>query len=891
MPINPEALIERLAPATRVVLEGAVALSRRRGHAEFDVEHYLSALIDTGPGDWSAIAAHARIDESRLAVDLQRALDRLPSGWTKKIVPSQPLMRMLKEAWMIASLQHGASSIRTGVTLLALLTDHHLERVAAELSRELAKIDADMLRRDYAAIVAASPEQAAPAAKATLTAVSDSGESCLGRYSTDLTQLARQGKIDPVVGRDREIAEVIDILLRRRQNNPILTGEAGVGKTAIVEALATRIANGDVHPSLKDASVHALDLARLQAGASARGDFEARLKGLIDEVEASPTPMILFIDEAHTIIGSGGAAGTGDAANILKPALARGELRTIAATTWSEYRRYFEDDSALARRFQVVKVDEPGIDACISMVRGVARSLETHHDVTIRHDALEAAVRLSSRYLPDRKLPDKAIGVLDTACSRVALQHSGVPQEVIARRGRLEALRQRRLCVRRELALGGDVQSVLDTLDPEIADFERELEALERRADSELTLAREIRHIGAELRAETIDPVHADHLRHEFTGQLHALRHLQGQRPLVLPFVDATVVASVIAGWTGVPVGDLLREQASAVLDLERRLKARVLGQDAALETIARRIATSRAGLTSEQGPIGAFLLVGPTGIGKTETAVALADAFYEGRQSLITINMTEFQESHTVSLLKGSPPGYVGFKDGGVLTEAVRRRPYSVVLLDEVEKAHPAVLRLFLQVFSDGRIEDSEGRTIDFRNTVLLLTTNAGSEIVGTQSNDAALPALMADLRGRFGPELIGRLTVVPYRPLDDRTLAAIVDLKLNSALARAHEVHGVTVSCDDTVARDILRRCREVESGARSVDAILTNTLLPGIATRLLGAAVEGRSLTALHISSTADGFVFDVDDIVTVPRQRGSQRRRRQAATRQPLVAQPA
>jgi type VI secretion system protein VasG len=686
----------------------------------------------------------------------------------------------------------------------------------------------------------------------------------LDKYTVDLTGRAREGTIDPVLGRDAEVRQVIDILTRRRQNNPILVGEAGVGKTAIVEGFAIRIAQDDVPPVLRNVTLRTLDLGLLQAGAGVKGEFENRLKGLIEEVKSSPAPIILFIDEAHTMIGAGGQAGQNDAANLLKPALARGELRTIAATTWSEYKKYFEKDPALARRFQLVKVEEPSEEKTLLMLRSVAPMLEAHHRVRILDDGIDAAVRLSHRYLADRQLPDKAVSVLDTACARLALGQNTTPAAVESIRRTLDDLAVQRRVLEREEATGANHAERLATIALERDTAERKQEEAQARWDRERDLVSQIRELRDRLERSDAQEAQSGAWRTELNALNRELATVQGEEPLVRVCVDAGIVGDVISGWTGIPVGKMLRDDLAVALSLEDHLGSRIIGQDEALRAICRRIRTSRAGIEDPNKPKGVFLLVGPSGVGKTETALALADLLYGGEQNMITINMSEFQEPHTVSTLKGSPPGYVGYGEGGVLTEAVRRRPYSVVLLDEIEKAHPDVLELFFQVFDKGVMEDGEGRQIDFKNTIIILTTNAGSDTLmklcadpeTMPSAEGLVKALKPELDKTFKPAFLGRMVIIPYLPVRDEALKRIITLKLEKIQRRVHETHRVTLSCDDAVVDSVASRCTEVESGARNVDNILTNTLLPDVSRLLLEALADGRRPSTIRVIIGDDG-----------------------------------
>jgi type VI secretion system protein VasG len=679
-----------------------------------------------------------------------------------------------------------------------------------------------------------------------------------------------------VLGREFEVRQVIDILTRRRQNNPILVGEAGVGKTAVVEGFAMRIVEGDVPPPLKNVEIRTLDLALLQAGAGVKGEFENRLKGLIEEVKSSPTPVILFIDEAHTMIGAGGSAGQGDAANLLKPALARGELRTIAATTWSEYKKYIEKDPALSRRFQLVKVEEPVEESCALMMRGVAPALEAHHGVRILDDGLAAAVRFSHRYLPDRQLPDKAVSVLDTACARLALGQNATPPPIEDARRRLDDLSVQARVLQRESAIGVDHSERLAEIAGQREETEQRLEDLTKRWEQEKNLVSKIRGIREKLEAMAEEGGGAkgegDTLRKQLESLNSELDDVQGETPLVPICVDAELVGQVVSGWTGIPVGKMLADEVTTVLNLETHLGERIIGQDHALEAISHRVRTSRAGIEDPKKPVGVFMLVGPSGVGKTETALVLSDLLYGGEHNLITINMSEFQEAHTVSTLKGSPPGYVGYGEGGVLTEAVRRRPYSVVLLDEVEKAHPDVLELFFQVFDKGKMEDGEGRQIDFKNTIIMLTTNAGTETImkltadpeTTPDHVGLVKALKPELDKTFKPAFLGRLVIIPFFPVRDEALRTIVVLKLDKIKRRLAETHRVDLRYDDGLVSAVAERCTEVESGARNIDNILTNGMLPTISRLMLESIAVGGKPETVRVGVGDDGdFVYKVDE----------------------------
>ncbi len=891
MGINLRSLISKLNDPTRSALEAAAGLCLSRTHYDVEVEHYLMKLLDTTESDAFYIFKHFGIEKSRLTAELTRSLDKLKSGNARTPSLSPTLVKMFTEAWTIGSLDYGAEQVRTGFTILALFTQDELARLVRDVSRELQKIEAETLRKEFAAIVARSNEvtvaAAAPSAGVAGGKPAGGKTANLDQFTINLTENARAGKIDPVLGRDHEIRQVVDILTRRRQNNPILTGEAGVGKTAVVEGFAMRVVAGDVPPSLRNVTIRTLDLALLQAGAGIKGEFENRLKGLIEEVKSSPTPIILFIDEAHTMIGAGGQAGQNDAANLLKPALARGELRTIAATTWSEYKKYFEKDAALARRFQVVKVEEPDEAKCMMMLRGIVSALEKHHQVRVLDEGLAGAVRLSHRYLAGRQLPDKAVSVLDTACARLALGQSATPAAVEDLVRQIDDLAVQQRILDRESALGTDHGERLAELAEHKQKLESNLEKLRARWIKEGELVGRIREIQGQLEGVAAPPVareaaaaasaapvvtaeesHPTTDREALRGELAAveseLTALQGEAPMMRVAVDGQVVGEVIAAWTGIPVGKMMKNEVETVLALPSLLGKRVIGQMHALEAISQRISSSRARLDDPNKPIGVFMLIGPSGVGKTETALALSDLLYGGERNLISINMSEFQEAHTVSTLKGSPPGYVGYGEGGVLTEAVRRRPYSVVLLDEVEKAHPDVLELFYQVFDKGMMEDGEGREIDFKNTIIILTTNAATDTMTklcgdpetTPSPDALVQAIKPELNKIFKPAFLGRMVIVPYFPIRDESMKVIIRLKLGKIKNRLQENHKIELAYDEEVVNEVARRCTEVESGARNVDNILTNTLLPEISRQLLSRMAEGEKLASFHVGVGENG-----------------------------------
>jgi type VI secretion system protein VasG len=867
MAVNLKSLIGKLNHETRSALEAAAGLCLSRTHYDVEIEHYLQKLLEMGEGDFAGILRHAGVDPSRLAADLTKSLDKLKSGNARTPALSPSLLKMFTEAWTIGSIDFGAGQVRSGFTILALVTNDELQRIVRDISRELQKVQGETLRKEFLSIVAESREEAAAAAsEAAPGAPKAAGGKTpnLDQFTIDLTAHAKSGKMDKVLGRDIEIRQMIDILLRRRQNNPILTGEAGVGKTAVVEGFAQRVADGDVPPALQNVTVRALDLALLQAGAGIKGEFENRLKGLIEEVKSSPTPIILFIDEAHTMIGAGGQAGQNDAANLLKPALARGELRTIAATTWSEYKKFFEKDAALARRFQVVKVEEPDEEKCKVMLRGIVSALEKHHKVRIFDEAVASAVKLSQRYLAGRQLPDKAVSVLDTACARLSLGQNATPPPIEEAIRLLDDLAVQERILQREAAAGADHSERLAQIAAQKAQAEASLAALREKWQRTSELVARLREIRTQL--EDSGSAAPSTLRQEMDKLSAELDQLQGETPLMRVCVDQQIVGEVISGWTGIPVGKMVKDELGMILDLKSHLQKRIIGQDYALQLVGQRVATSRASLDDPGKPVGVFLLVGPSGVGKTETALALSDLLYGGERNLISINMSEFQEAHTVSTLKGSPPGYVGYGEGGVLTEAVRRRPYSVVLLDEVEKAHPDVLELFYQVFDKGVMEDGEGREIDFKNTIILLTSNACTDQLmklcadpETMPDPAALvAAIKPELDKIFKPAFLGRMVIIPYYPVRDEALKMIVRLKLGKIKRRMMENHRILLDYDESIVEAVAARCTEVESGARNVDNILTNTMLPDMSRQLLGAMAEGRKISTVKVA-IGDGGAF--------------------------------
>jgi len=876
MSTNLKSLIGKLNDTTRATLEASAGLCLSRTHYDIEIEHFLLKALDNADNDIACILKQYGVDKSRFTGELERSLDSLKTGNGRSPAFSPTVIKMLSEAWSIGSIDYDAGNVRTGFALLALITDPELLRQVREFSKELQRVLPEGLRADFYNIVAKSKEVQTglrSGASSGPSAASSAGETRstpgsgktphLDQYTVNLTADAKAGKIDPVLGRDHEVRQMIDILMRRRQNNPILTGEAGVGKTAVVEGFANRIVSGDVPKALQGVHLHSLDLALLQAGAGVKGEFENRLKGLINEIKSSTEKIILFIDEAHTMIGAGGAAGQNDAANLLKPALARGELRTIAATTWSEYKKYFEKDPALARRFQVVKVEEPTEEVACTMLRGIVASLEKHHKLRILDEAITATVKLSHRYIAGRQLPDKAVSVLDTACARLSLGQESTPPALEDAQRRIDSLEVQRRVLGRETAIGSDHAERLAEINSKIASEQEELTKLKDRWEVEKGLVAKVRELHMKLETPEKDGAPSaeekDTLLKELEVVKAELNKVQGEKGLMRVSVDAQIVGEVISAWTGIPLGKMMKDEIETVLSLESHLTKRVIGQDHAQALIAQRITTSRAGLDDPIKPVGVFLLVGPSGVGKTETAIALADLLYGGERNMITINMSEFQEAHTVSTLKGAPPGYVGYGEGGVLTEAVRRRPYSVVLLDEVEKAHPDVLELFFQVFDKGKMEDGEGREIDFRNTIIILTSNAATDTLMKLCADpetmpgpqGLLSAIKPELNKIFKPAFLGRLMVVPYFPVRDEALKHIIRLKLGKIQRRLQETHRITFTFDDLLLDEVAARCTEVESGARNVDNILSNTMLPEISRQILSRIAEGVTTERVAVS----------------------------------------
>jgi type VI secretion system protein VasG len=880
----------------------ALRQAKGAGNRNVELAHWLAQILQRPSTDLGLTARHYGLDMGRLATDIGGVIDGFRKNETEMPGVANNVVDLLDRGWHYATLFFGETQIRTGHALVAALKSLELRRALTGISKEFAKIPVDELAAGHARIWQESEEEnlrpmdgsglraaGTPGAEAAEGA---KGTTALDRFSQDLTARASEGKMDPILGRDEEIRQVIDVLMRRRQNNPILTGEAGVGKTAIAEGFAQRVASGDVPPPLKGVRVCALDIGLMQAGASMKGEFEQRLRAVIDEVQSSPTPVILFIDEAHTLIGAGGPAGTGDAANLLKPALARGTLRTIAATTWSEYRQYFEKDPALTRRFQAVNVDEPDVARCCTMLRGLIAPMEKHHKVRISDAAIVAAVQLSSRYIPARQLPDKAVSLLDTACARVAISQSATPAAIEDARVGISALEQEKAALLADRDLGSDTARRVAEIDVEIADKQGKLAALNAAFESERAIVAEITELRARLAeepagtdapaseagtdAEPVQPspepaesaaADPDAARASLGEKFAALSAIDPAQRMIYAHVDEQSVASVVSDWTGIPVGRMVKDEIENVLNLADTLNKRVVGQGHGISMISRRIETSRAKLDNPNKPIGVFMLCGPSGVGKTETALALAESLYGGEQNVITINMSEFQEAHTVSTLKGAPPGYVGYGEGGRLTEAVRRKPYSVVLLDEIEKAHPDVHELFFQVFDKGLMEDGTGRRIDFKNTLIILTSNVGTDeimrMAGDEANRPDSEELAAALRPAllkvFPPALIGRLVVIPYYPLSPDMLGGIVRLQLGRIGKRLRDNHNAAFTYDDAVVAQIVAQCADPDSGGRMIDNIITNAMLPALSRQILNLQLDKKELTEASVAVEDGRFVY--------------------------------
>ncbi len=892
--IDLKSLVGRLNEPCRLALEGAAGLCVSRTHYNVEIEHWILKILEISDSDLQEILEKFDINLGKFAQEVNKELDGIKSGNSRAPSLSPTIVDIAKNAWMLASVEYGHGVATSAHILAAFLLDETLRRSSGISNGELKKIPPESLRDVVRSIVGTTSESSSGAAldssdgSAGAAQGAPSKAPALDKYTVNLTEAAKQGKIDAVLGRDEEIRQIIDILIRRRQNNPILTGEAGVGKTAVVEGFALRIVSGDVPAPLRGVTIRSLDLGLLQAGASVKGEFENRLKSVIAEVKASAEPIIMFIDEAHTLIGAGGKEGQGDAANLLKPALARGELRTIAATTWAEYKKYFERDPALTRRFQVVKVEEPSEEKGIDMMRAISEMLQTHHGVRIMDEAIVDSVKLSSRYITARQLPDKSVSLLDTACARVALSQSATPAQVEDTRRRITQCETNITSLERENATLGNCEERISALEEEKKELEDRLSTQETQWEKEKDLVEKIHELQGqieddfhaarmseeELKKEDAPKSLSDDERGKVKADLHNLMEelegIQDGSPMIQVNVDSQAIAEVVANWTGIPVGKMISDEINAVLNLKDVMESRVIGQPHALEAIAQSIRTSRAGLTDPRKPIGVFFMVGSSGVGKTETALALADILYGGEQNITVINMSEFKEEHKVSMLLGSPPGYVGYGEGGVLTEAVRRKPYSVVLFDEMEKAHPGVQDVFYNLFDKGTIKDGEGRDIDFKNTVIIMTSNAGEEhiraMISASEEKPDPETLLENFRPQllkyFKPAFLGRTTIIPYYPLDDENLLKICQINMNKIEKRVKEHYNAKFTYDEEVMLHIVARSQEVDTGARNIENILTRTMLPALASECLSKMANGEEITTIHIGVDDEGiFTYQV------------------------------
>ena len=886
--INLKSLIGKLNDSSRSALESAAGLCVSHTHYNVEIEHWLLKILEDNSSSIHNVIKAYKLNLSKLVSELNSELDKFNNGNARAPSLSPNVVDLAKSAWMLASVNFGHAQASSVHLLAALLTDEKLHRATAITRGELSKINGESLIESLPQFINADESPIQLDTTHNQNPVTPSNQPSLDKYTVNLTDAAKEGKIDQVIGRDVEVRQIIDVLIRRRQNNPILTGEAGVGKTAVVEGFALRIANGDVPEPLKGVTIRSLDLGLLQAGASVKGEFENRLKSVISEVKASPTPIIMFIDEAHTLIGAGGKEGQGDAANLLKPALARGELRTIAATTWAEYKKYFERDPALTRRFQVVKVEEPSIDKGVDMMRAITPMLQKHHKVRILDEAIVDSVKLSSRYITARQLPDKSVSLLDTACARVALSQSATPSQIEDTQRRIVQCANTLNSLEKENAALGNCEDQIHALIDERETLENNLEAQKSQWESEKNLVQQIQTLQAQIEEQyhasltaadnevtvnenTQSAVDPSQLREELKARITELESVQGDSPMIQINVDSQAVAEVVANWTGIPVGKMVSNEIQSILTLKEKLEARVIGQPHALEAIAESIRTSRAGLTDPRKPIGVFFMVGSSGVGKTETAMALADTLYGGEQNITVINMSEFKEEHKVSMLLGSPPGYVGYGEGGVLTEAVRRKPYSIVLLDEMEKAHPGVQDVFYNLFDKGTIKDGEGRDIDFKNTIIIMTSNAGEEHIRAmvaQSEELPDPETLLDnfrpqLLKYFKPAFLGRSTVIPYYPLDDENLLKICKINMRKIEKRVQAHYGATFSYDEEVLLHIVARSQEVDTGARNIENILSRTMLPALATQCLAKLAENKEVNSIHVKTEEDGtFAYQIN-----------------------------
>lgn len=847
-------------------LENAYTYSKLRENSYVELAHWIHVLLQSTENDIYYIVNYFNLNLNNLQKDVLQYIEKLPQKTSNVIDFSEHVELITEQAWMYTSLKFNESQIRSYILLYTALNNKKLLNILSSISREFSKIKPNALEDKL-------PEITTKSLETTKKLVTDSNlksnqnDSALAKYGINLTQQAKEGKLDAIIGRDDEIRQMIDVLMRRRQNNPILIGEAGVGKTAVVEALAQKISKEDIPESLRNVSLYVLDIGLLKAGANVTGEFEARLRGVIDEVESSLSPIILFIDEIHTLVGAGGAAGTGDAVNLLKPALARGMLKTIGATTWAEYKKYFEKDAALTRRFQVIKVDEPNEEKAISMMRSLMPTLESHHNVIILDEAIQSAVRLSQRYIPERQLPDKAVSLIDTACARVTLSQHTTPNQMEYLQKRLGDFTLEKEILLRENKLSYTDQQRLEKLNSKIDIHQNQLTEITSKWEIEKGLVAQLIETRKELFSDNQSSENTELLLKKQQEAMQALSNHQGETPLIFPLVDSNIIAKVVSDWTGIPIGKMVKNELQSILNLDQILNKRIINQEQGIEEIVKRIQTSRAGLDDPKKPIGVFMLVGPSGVGKTETAIALADTLYGGEHNVITINMSEYQEAHSVSTLKGAPPGYVGYGEGGVLTEAVRRKPYSIVLLDEIEKAHPDIHEIFFQVFDKGWMEDGEGRYIDFKNTIILLTSNVGTDLM-IQMCDNHQPdletirtALKEPLLQVFPAALLGRIQIIPYYPLSKDTLKRILELSLTKIANRVYENHKIELTYTEQMKDFIINRCNDVDSGGRMIDAILTNSLLPQLSQVVLSHIIDNRKISSINADAIDDSIQLSV------------------------------
>ena len=870
--VDIKSLLGRLNSYCTRCLEAAAGLCVSRTHYEVTVEHFLAKVLEEPRSDLPLIFRQFDLDSGRVAKAVDQTLEEFRTGNAGKPVFSPLLLELFQEAWLLASVDLEENRVRSGALLLALLIKP-TQFATGRYVEHLSSIGREALLDQFWNIVKGSVEQPTPGEERVREAGPPADATALGRFCDDFTGKAKAGEIDPVFGRDREIRQMIDILARRRKNNPIVVGEAGVGKTAVVEGLALRVVEGDVPELLRDVSILGLDMGLLQAGAGMKGEFENRLKSVINEIKSSEKPIILFIDEAHTLIGAGGTAGGSDAANLLKPALARGELRTVAATTWSEYKKYVEKDAALARRFQLVKLDEPSEETAVLILRGLKSKYEEAHHVMVRDDAIQAAAELSSRYISGRQLPDKAVDLLDTSAARVKVLLTAKPDVIEDKERTIQALEREKIALERDQLHKVDIdeeryQETNDALEK----FNAEVVELKERWLKEQELANKVIDIRSSLyelkSREGAEAEKENELITQMEEAAKQLKALQSDSPLVRTEVDPDVVSKVVSDWTGIPLGKVMRDEAQNIINLEENLKQRIKGQDEALGIITEVVKSAKAGIKDPSQPLGIFLLAGPSGVGKTETGLAVADLLFGGENFMVTVNMSEFQEKHTVSRLIGSPPGYVGYGEGGVLTEAVRQRPYSVVLIDEVEKGHLEVMNIFYQVFDKGMLSDGEGRIIDFKNTVLFLTSNLATDVITELCSGDEVPSLETItaavrpiLSNHFKPALLARMTVIPYMTLGSDILKDIVVLKLDKLVKRLVETHKMKLSYSQDVVEQISARCTEVETGARNIDYIMTGSIMPRMSQEILARMSEGEMPSEVHLGLDEDGS-FKID-----------------------------